>query len=300
MNAYKNAVQSIRDRRRAELDTGRIVLQNALRTDDALYAAYTEYQTETIKRARGETDSLDDARERYRKELARLGLTRDVIDPPCRCKACNDTGLVGGKYCACVVKSVINSDKENLALRQYDFDACAETAPSGIKKAYAIAKRYIDEFPKTEKPFMMFIGAPGVGKTMLAAATASALMERGASAVTVTAFGFVRRALDYHTQFSITGYVDRFTPMLDCDALVIDDLGTENTLKNITREYLYTVINERWVNRKNTIVTTNLAPAELLARYGESIVSRIFDKNASTVVTLSELAQNERLKKSDK
>ena len=40
--------------------------------------------------------------------------------------------------------------------------------------------------------------------------------------------GGVSLFLDYHTQFSIENYIDRFTPMLDCDVLVIDDLGKEN------------------------------------------------------------------------
>ncbi len=116
---------------------------------------------------------------------------------------------------------------------------------------------------------------------MLAAATATALMQKGMSAVTVTAFDLVRRALDYHTQFSIENYIDRFTPMLDCDVLVIDDLGKENMLKNVTLEYLYAVVNERWLNKKNTIITSNLAPDAILARYGEAITSRLLDKNLS-------------------
>ncbi len=74
--------------------------------------------------------------------------------------------------------------------------------------------------------------------------------------------------------------------MLDCDVLVIDDLGTESTLKNVTKEYLYTVINERWLHGKTTVITTNLTPAELMNRYGESIASRILDKNKAIALLL--------------
>ena len=141
--------------------------------------------------------------------------------------------------------------------------------------------------------FLGIMGSSGSGKTVLASAVAAAFMERGASAVTVTAFGFVRRALDYHTQFSIPDYTDGFTPMLDCDLLVIDDLGTENTLKNVTKEYLYTVINERWIRGKHTLITTNLDAKSIMTRYGESIASRLFDKNKSQLCLIE--GKNDRL-----
>lgn len=292
MNVYEKAVKAICDRRREEIDSAALAFQAALDSDDKLRAAFLAYQAESIKNARGESNTLDRARAAYRAELKRVGLQN--VEPPYRCKKCNDTGRVGGKYCSCVIKRVIAADKENLALPIVDFEKTAKTAPSKtLEKAYKIARTYTDEYPSGKKPFLLFIGTPGTGKTVLAAATACALMRKGASTVTVTAFSFVRRALDYHTQFSIPDYIDRFTPMLDCELLVIDDLGTESMLKNVTKEYLYTVVNERWLNGKHTIVTTNLTPAELMSRYGESIASRLLDKNKSSALLLD--TKNSRL-----
>lgn len=292
MNSYKRAVREITDRRRADLDRAHEAWQNALRNDDAFYSAFTRYQNEVIKSAKGESNALDSAKAAYEKEADRLGVSLSA-EPPYRCPQCRDTGYANGRYCRCVVRRVINSDKSNLTLLQTDFATAAKTAPDAILPAYKAARKLADGFPTPEKPFLILAGESGTGKTVLAAATATALMERGASAVTVGAFDFLRRSLDYHTQFSIDDYTDRFTPMLDCDALVIDDLGAETMLKNVTREYLYAVVNERWQHKKITIVTTNLPPEALMSRYGESIASRLFDKNTSACFYIN--AKNSRL-----
>ena len=221
-------------------------------------------------------------------------MDRNVIEPPCRCKLCNDTGIINGKYCKCVIKRVINSESENLVLPQTDFTEAQKTAPKAISKVYGAARKYIDEYQSGAKPFFIIAGSSGTGKTVLASAIATEFMKNGASAVTVSAFDFVKRAKDYHTQFAIDNYNDLFTPMLDCDVLVIDDLGTETMLKNITREYLYTVINERWLRKKHTVVTTNLKPEALIGRYGEAIFSRLCDKSVANSFMV--IAQNARIK----
>jgi len=59
--------------------------------------------------------------------------------------------------------------------------------------------------------------------------------------------------------------------------LMIDDLGTEPMFNGITVEYLFTLLNERYVTRKHTVIATNLAPAKIQERYGERVASRILD-----------------------
>ena len=248
MNAYQRAVKEITDERRADLDAGLAVWREALHTNKELREAYKIYQDEAVKKAQKQQNSIEIARKNLKNAVFAAKLDRNVIEPPCRCKQCNDTGIINGKYCKCVIKRVINSESENLVLPQTDFIEAQKTAPKAISKVYGAARKYIDEYQSGAKPFFIIAGSSGTGKTVLASAIATEFMKNGASAVTVSAFDFVKRAKDYHTQFAIDNYNDLFTPMLDCDVLVIDDLGTETMLKNITREYLYTVIKTHELN----------------------------------------------------
>ncbi|MBD5131150.1 MAG: ATP-binding protein [Clostridiales bacterium] len=294
MNDYQRAVKEITNTRRADLDAGLEVWRNALRSSKALHDAYAEYQDEAIKKAQKLDNTLPQAKRKLEETAKKLGLKKEVIEPPCRCKKCGDTGYVNGKYCACVIKKVVNANGDNLALPQVDFAAASKTAPKAIAKVYGAAQKYLDGFDSDNaKPFFIVVGSSGTGKTMLAAAVATEAIARGKSAVTVSAFEFLKRAKDYHTQFAIADYRDTFSPMLDCELLVIDDLGTETMLKNITSEYLYTVVNERWLRKKHTLVTTNLTPEALISRYGEAIFSRLCDKSRANLFLIT--APNARL-----
>ena len=112
------------------------------------------------------------------------------------------------------------------------------------------------------------------------------MLERGMSVMAVTAFAANDRFLKYHTTFdeNKSAYLDT---MLDCALLVIDDLGTESILKNVTLEYLYQLVNERNTRGKLTLITTNLFPDNILSRYGERIYSRLFDKSLSFTAYLT-------------
>ncbi len=274
---YKRAVKNITDRRRADLDAGLEVWRNALSCNAELHSAYVKYQDEAIKNAQRLPNELTAARDSLAAAAKKAGLKKSDIEPPCRCDKCKDSGYVNGRYCGCVIKNVITSNSDNLTLPLADFGSARSTAPKTLKKLYDAAENFINSFPDGDKPFFVIVGSSGTGKTILESAIATELMQRGAAAVTISAFEFVKRAKDYHTQFAIDDYVDLFTPMLDCDVLCIDDLGTEAMLKNVTREYLYSVINERWLRKKYTVVSTNLTPDALLSRYGEAIFSRRCD-----------------------
>ena len=99
----------------------------------------------------------------------------------------------------------------------------------------------------------------------------------------------------------------RYTPMLKntiklekqiagCDLLIIDDLGTE-CLNNVTVSQFFSLLNERHLNQKSTIISTNLFLEDIQNRYSERIFSRIMNHYISCKFTGPDIR---RLKKSAK
>ena len=62
--------------------------------------------------------------------------------------------------------------------------------------------------------------------------------------------------------------------IFDCDLLIIDDLGTEMT-NTFVASQLFLCINERLMNKKSTIISTNLSLESLRDLYSERVFSRI-------------------------
>ena len=65
-----------------------------------------------------------------------------------------------------------------------------------------------------------------------------------------------------------------FLDLIDCDLLILDDLGTELAGGFVTAA-LYNLLNERMMAGKSTIISTNLLADELARRYSPQIASRI-------------------------
>ena len=79
---------------------------------------------------------------------------------------------------------------------------------------------------------------------------------------------------------------DGFTSLLEAPLLLIDDLGTEPMMRNITVEYLFTLLNERMANKRHTVIATNLTPLQLQERYGERVASRLLDRSQTLPLLL--------------
>lgn len=292
-SSYRKAAEQLRDERRTALDNGRIIWDNAIKTNDALYAAFCEYQEQMINAAKLLPNTLDAAREKLNAQISAAGLDPEVLSPKPRCAVCGDSGSVNGRYCKCVIKRALSADAINYTLPQVSFEKARKTAPSEkIAEAYDILKKNLK--PDC-KPFVIILGTPGCGKTTLAAAYSKSLADVGNSVIAISAFEFFTRAKSYQTALSsYTPAIDRFTPLIDCDVLTLDDIGTEPMDKNITKEYFYNLINERWLRKKHTVITSTLTPTKIMAMYGEAAASRLFDKSIALGISITET--NNRIK----
>ena len=278
---YNQAINLIRQRRQAQLVRAENAYMKTLDEYPALKDADRRYREAVLHQLHG--DSHGDVKKAERQlsgVIASLGL-KEVFAPPPHCKKCGDSGYVNGKICDCVLSMA--TAKDMIAFKLHDFDDIdyGLFTPDAARQFRKTAENYriifCDKFPDTKKRIFTLMGKSGTGKTFLASCAASAVLKKGCSVVFVTAFRFVSDACRYHTTFDDTR--DGFLrPYLDCDLMIIDDLGTEAVYKNITLEYLYLVINERQLEGKHSIFTTNLHVDALRARYGERISSRLMDK----------------------
>ena len=143
---------------------------------------------------------------------------------------------------------------------------------------------YADAYPDTDKPNIVLSGESGLGKTFLINALAARLIERGFAPMKVTAYQLFEAMRRQH--FHAAEGDESLHPYIDAPVLLIDDLGSEPLMKNITVEYLYLLLNERCAARRHTVIATNLTPDQIKERYFERIYSRLFDQRISAVYRL--------------
>ena len=150
---------------------------------------------------------------------------------------------------------------------------------SNMQKIVAGCKSFIRHFDRNHEN-LLFMGNTGVGKTFLANCIAKELLDRGYTVIYLTAF----RLFDILEKNKFgrdeeTAYIasNQFDYILDCDLLIIDDLGTELN-NSFTSSQLYLIINERLLRQKSTIISTNLSHDNINANYGERVYSRLISK----------------------
>jgi DNA replication protein DnaC len=147
---------------------------------------------------------------------------------------------------------------------------------SNMQKIVAYCKSFIKHF-NSNHDNLLLLGNTGVGKTFLANCIAKELLDRGYTVIYLTAF----RLFDILEKYKFGKDNDnsyhasnQFDYILDCDLLIIDDLGTE-FYNSFTNSQLYLIINERLLRKKSTIISTNLSLSDINTNYSERIYSRI-------------------------
>ncbi|MCL2847458.1 MAG: ATP-binding protein [Firmicutes bacterium] len=280
---YKYTIEQIVHNRKLALEYHTLALNSAIENDAVLFDIEKNIRTLSILEAKGDIKAKKQLLELQKQKdelLKKAGLS--LTPPSPECKKCNDTGFVCKDYCKCVSSLALNKT-ENIEIPTTPFskidykrfDSDFVTRNKGI---YEDVQKICNLYPNNKRRVITLLGGTGNGKTLLAGATANEFLSRGFCVVAVTAFGFINRTLKYHTTFD-DNKLSFLEPLLEADLLVIDDLGTESILKNITNEYLYLVLNERINTGKLTFITTNLSKDGIEKRYGTRIYSRLFDKN---------------------
>ena len=252
------------------------------------------------------TDKLDkmlcDIDKKQVEVLAKNGIKIEDLQPMFECQICEDTGFVDGKSCNCLKQkynnNIMNQANINLDLipdlENYDISVFNKNEQENVKLVIKKFKDFIQDYENMKIRNIMLIGGTGVGKTFLAQSIAKQGLKYGYTALFTSAFNLNNYLLNLHTSqnsnklIGLNGY-------LDAEILIIDDLGTEPMLRNVTKEYLLLLISERTLKNKCTIITTNLSPDNILDKYGERIFSRLFNKSNSVLISMT--GEDLRIKK---
>ena len=268
------------------------------RGNKSFAALEKEIAAAEIETARAEADGRDCAAENRRLET--LYAQKDAFlkdnglftELKYSCPKCRDSGWNGGELCGCIKQrlhdEIIKEGGLPYSAAVFGKKAVEIFGPKvqpEMSKLYKNLEKYCADIGNKETKSILIAGNTGVGKTHLLCCMANALMDKGCTVQFLTAFAFNSVMLKY-VKAPTEEKDELLAPLLDTDALFIDDLGAEIILNNVTIEYLYLIINERQLNGKYIFISTNLGSDELLSRYGARIHSRLMNKSTSFFVTL--------------
>lgn len=219
---------------------------------------------------------IEDLREQKEVLLSAFGFPADYMEMHYVCPECQDTGYVDGKKCRCFKKEEIRllysqSNIEEVLLRE-NFDSFSYeyyddrvvipeiqmTVADYMRQVHTWCKEYVENFEK-KGGNLIFTGSTGVGKTFLTNCIAKALIDQYQSVIYLSSNDlfdvFSKNKFHYDTEEEMK---DMYQYILDCDLLIIDDLGTELNNTFVSSQLFY-CINERLLRKKSTILSTNLS-----------------------------------------
>ncbi len=233
--------------------------------------------------------------QRERAELlVGCGWPLDYLDDTPHCPQCRDSGyLRDGTPCRCLnvyytqeqnrrLSKLLDLGSQSFETFSYDWYSpniwpeYGRSPLDNMRTVRAICGEYAHTFGQRSGN-LLFTGAPGLGKTFLSACIAREVSERGFSVVYDTAnhvfqqFESAKFGRENPYEEDPDREINRY---LNCDLLIMDDLGTE-LMSNFIQSVFYRIVNDRLLSRRKTVLSTNLTVDSLGDRYGEAVRSRI-------------------------
>ncbi len=307
-NILRRATQRLESDRRARSDRAARLRADAYRgeprlaeLDRQLQGTMSQLVAAALRRGEDSSQTIREIRVRnldLQRERATLleglGLPEDALEEKPACPLCGDSGWRGARMCQCLQKLCAEEQIKELSklldLGEQSFDAfrldCYSQTPwpgkgasprSNMELVYEVCLNFAHKFGKSMYKNLFLSGPPGLGKTFLSACIARAVSESGHSVVYDTAGGifsqFEARKFQRDSQDGEEAR-DETRRYLNCDLLILDDLGSELTTQ-FTQSALYELVNTRLVGDKHTVISSNLSMEEVSRRYAPQTASRL-------------------------
>ena len=256
-----------------------------------------------ILEGRASADNLPQQMAVLNKRLASLlskhGYAENYLDPVYRCPTCQDTGYVGElvkEQCECLRTAFFSRLYKQIGLGEQaeqsfeNFDLSIFSDEKMQEKSFSQreimnlfrhqCQGWAEQYPKVEQKTVMMSGKSGLGKTYLMHAMAKVLLQRGFNVLLISAYRF----LDTARKAYMTGDTKDLDMLMEADVLMIDDMGAEPLMENITITQWFNLINERQLRGRATVISTNLSDSEMRTRYTERVASRLLNKGESLIL----------------
>ena len=243
---------------------------------------------------------MDQVSAEIREKLTGNAFPADYLSPVYDCPICRDTGFVGEvvrERCECVRKRYQEKLRRAIGLpetgeetfERYDplvfpdekLPGKEQTQRQSMEMVRSWCEKWTEAYPNQKPRDLVLSGKSGLGKTFLLHAMANRLISRGVSVLMVSAYSFLETA-----RKAWFDQDEGLSDLIGSEVLMLDDLGSEPLMQNITVEQLFNLINERQRRNLATVISTNLNGDELKNRYTERIASRLTDRRNALFLPL--------------
>lgn len=280
-------IKEILDKRRLKAERVANQYKQLILSMPEVKALYQKEIELTLQKAKADAfllpfdeDKLTLAKKRLDVVFNAIGFNRNNLTPKYTCEKCCDSGFFEGKECTCVakIKSELNLKRSQITNFREFSDIDNSMISTDLLRGII---QKLEKLSKTENHKYRMItlcGNAGVGKTFILQCMANEFIKRSKNVLMDTAFKINNDFLKIHTSLQEKDkllYLDKY---LAPDVLIIDDLGSEPHYNNVTKEYFYLLLNQRGLDKKITLISTNLLPSHLSDKYGERCFSRIINK----------------------
>ena len=208
-----------------------------------------------------------------RQTIVRFGNTKKKVACMCKCEceAYEKQKELDKKQKRMDMVNRLRTDGIKLSLQGCTFESDDGTRN---RKQMAMAKRYVEKWQqiKDENIGLLFWGDTGNGKTFTAACIANELVSRGVP-VLMTSFPKILSMAQGMYSDEKKDYIQSLN---NYDLLIVDDLGVERHT-DFGFEIVYSVIDQRYIEKLPIIITTNLT-AEEMKNPKELRTQRIYDR----------------------
>ncbi len=220
--------------------------------------------------------------------LSENGLSLEDLEPNYNCKKCKDTGIFNGNECECkknlLLKEVtIELNKlsafelctfESFSLEYYSNrpNVSGKVPRDVMSRVFNNCYTYAKNFEKKSNN-MLFFGENGLGKTHLSLAIAHEVIKKGFNVIYATVQEIVKKC-ESEKFFHKDEVGEETECFLECDLLIMDDLGAEFKT-SFSKSAIYDIVNSRLLRRKKTVINTNMTMAEIENTYSKRFTSRI-------------------------